>query len=156
MPLDPSLKDRDRSRRWQRFPVHEAVRLEVYRGLTETTTISGRLTDISYEGVAVFAEVKLPIGAELALVLNPHSLSSSSPAAPVRLSCVVRNQRGYIYGLEFVTRDGEEEHLKWLRHNLIPTGHVRSYVKRTPVPTLPGPSPWHKRLAAALRSWLHR
>ena len=80
--------------------------------------VNARLRDMSDDGGAVFAAVELAIDSEVQLEYTP-----SFNRGPVRVRAIVRNRRGYIYGLEFLPRDGvEEQILLTLKTMLLSTG----------------------------------
>ena len=80
--------------------------------------VNARLRDMSDDGGAVFAAVELAIDSEVQLEYTP-----SFNRGPVRVRAIVRNRRGYIYGLEFLPRDGvEEQILLTLKAMLLSTG----------------------------------
>ena len=80
--------------------------------------VNARLRDMSDDGGAVFAGVELVIDSEVQIEYTPPF-----NRGPLRVRAVVRNRRGYIYGLEFLPRDGEEEQvLLTLKAILLSTG----------------------------------
>jgi PilZ domain len=80
--------------------------------------VNARLRDMSEDGGAVFAAVELTMDSEVQIEYTP-----SFNRGPVRVRAVVRNRRGYIYGLEFLPRDGvEEQILLTLKAMLLSTG----------------------------------
>lgn len=80
--------------------------------------VNARLPDMSDDGGAVFAAVELVIDSEVQIEYTPPFNRRH-----LRVRAVVRNRRGYIYGLEFLPRDGEEEQtLLTLKAMLLSTG----------------------------------
>jgi hypothetical protein len=80
--------------------------------------VNARLRDMSDDGGAVFAGVEMVIDSEVQIEYTPPF-----NRGPLRVRAVVRNRRGYIYGLEFLPRDGEEEQvLLTLKAILLSTG----------------------------------
>jgi hypothetical protein len=80
--------------------------------------VNARIRDISEDGGAVFAGLELVIDSEVQIEYTPPF-----NRAPLRVRAVVRNRRGYIYGLEFLPRNGEEEEiLLTLKAMLLSTG----------------------------------
>ena len=80
--------------------------------------VAARFHNISDDGVAVFAAVELAIDSEVQLEFTPPFNTG-----PLRIRAVVRNRREYIYGLEFLPRNGEEEQrLMTLKAMLLPVG----------------------------------
>ena len=104
-------------RRRQRLRLNIPVCLVVERP-DKVLLVSARFRDISDDGVAVFAGVELAIDSEVQLEFTPPF-----HRGPLRVRAVVRNRREYVYGLEFLPRDGEEEQtLLTLKALLLPTG----------------------------------
>jgi hypothetical protein len=80
--------------------------------------VNARLRDMSDDGGAVFAAAELAIDSEVQIEYTP-----SFNRGPVRVRAIVRNRRGYLYGLEFLPRDGvEEQILLTLKAMLLSTG----------------------------------
>ena len=80
--------------------------------------VNSRFRDISDDGVAIFAGVELALESEVQV-----EFTSPFGQGPLRVRAVVRNRRGYVYGLEFMPRDRDEEQtLKTLKGMLIPAG----------------------------------
>jgi hypothetical protein len=80
--------------------------------------VNARIRDISEDGGAIFAGAELAIDSEVQIEYTPPF-----NRGPVRVDAVVRNRRGYIYGLEFLPRDGvEEQILLTLKAMLLSTG----------------------------------
>ena len=104
-------------RRRQRLRLNIPVCLVVERP-DKVLLVSARFRDISDDGVAVFAGVELAIDSEVQLEFTPPF-----HRGPLRVRAVVRNRREYVYGLEFLPRDAEEEQtLLTLKALLLPTG----------------------------------
>jgi hypothetical protein len=73
---------------------------------------------MSDDGVAIFAGVELAIDSEVQLEFTPPFNKG-----PLRVRAIVRNRREYVYGLEFLPRDVDEEQtLQTLKAMLLPTG----------------------------------
>jgi PilZ domain len=116
----PRLVEETITARWhQRFRLDTPVCLII--GMPDKVLlVNARLRDMSDDGGAVFAAVELAIDSELQLEYTP-----SFNRGPVRVRAVVRNRRGYIYGLEFLPRDGvEEQILLTLKAMLLSTGSL--------------------------------
>jgi hypothetical protein len=80
--------------------------------------VNARFRDISDDGVAIFAGVELAIDSEVQVEVTPPF-----GQGPMRVRAIVRNRRGYVYGLEFLPRDQEEEQtLTKLKGMLLPAG----------------------------------
>jgi hypothetical protein len=112
------LREENLAVRWHpRFHLDTPVCLIV--GMPDKVfLINARLRNMSDDGGAVFAGVELAIDSEVQLEYTP-----SFNRGPLRVRAVVRNRRGYIYGLEFLPRDGEEEQaLLTLKAMLLSTG----------------------------------
>ena len=85
---------------------------------TNVRLVNARFRDISDDGVAIFAGVELAIDSEVQVEFTPPI-----GQGPLRVRAVVRNRRGYVYGLEFIPRDStEEQTLRMLKGMLIPAG----------------------------------
>lgn len=79
--------------------------------------VDARLRDISADGAAVFAGVELTVDGEIQMEFTPPR------EGPLRVRAVVRNRRKYVYGIEFLPRNGQEElHLAALKAMLLPAG----------------------------------
>lgn len=104
-------------RRRQRVRLNGPVSLAVH-GLEGMGLVRARFLDMSEDGVAILAGVVLPIDSEVHFECTP-----TFNGGPLRVPAVVRNRRKYIYGLEFLPGDGEEEEkLRNLKAMLISTG----------------------------------
>lgn len=80
--------------------------------------ISARFRDISDDGAAIFAGVELAIDSEIQI-----EFTAPFDTDPMRVRAIVRNRRQYVYGIEFLPRDGEEERiLRMLKSVLLSTG----------------------------------
>jgi len=82
-------------RRWQRMHTNLPVRIFV-RTPDCVRIVDGRGTELNDGGVAVYAATELEIGDRVDIELTKPD---SEP--PLRLSAVVRNRTGYLYGLQF-------------------------------------------------------
>jgi len=79
--------------------------------------VDARVRDISVDGAAIFAGVELAVDSEIQMEFTPPRES------PLRVRAVVRNRRKYVYGVEFLPRNGQEElHLAALTATLIRAG----------------------------------
>jgi hypothetical protein len=90
---------------------HERLRLDTPVCLIvgrpdKVLLVNARIRDISEDGGAIFAGAELAIDSEVQIEYTPPF-----NRGPVRVHAVVRNRRGYIYGLEFLPRDGVEEQI---------------------------------------------
>ncbi|MGA3089227.1 MAG: PilZ domain-containing protein [Terriglobales bacterium] len=91
-------------RRWPRLtvdlPVH--VRLTT-QGPTRIVSCEGRGTDISVGGLAVNADIDLPVGVQVGVEFTlPYS------DQPMNFRCFVRNRDGNSYGVEFITENDDD------------------------------------------------
>ena len=82
-------------RRWQRLHVNLPVRILV-KTPDCLRIVTGRGAELNEGGMAVYVGVELGIGDRVDIELPAPD---SSP--PLRLAAVVRNRRGYLYGLQF-------------------------------------------------------
>jgi hypothetical protein len=104
-------------RRRQRVRMNGTAPL-VIEGSGGEILVRARFLDMSEDGVAILAGVELPIDSVVHFECSPMFNEG-----PVRVPAVVRTRRQYIYGLEFLPRDGEEEQkLRTLKAMLISTG----------------------------------
>jgi hypothetical protein len=85
----------DYKRRWQRLYVNLPVRILV-RSPHCFRIFTGRGAELNEGGMAVHVGVELGIGDHVGIELPAPD---SSP--PLRLAAVVRNRKGYLYGLRF-------------------------------------------------------
>jgi hypothetical protein len=91
------------ARRWLRFKVDVPLRVIVQNG-KDSLVAQGRGKDLNEGGMAVFAGVELKVGQQIAVEFTP-----AYPSQPIRIRCVVRNRRGYVYGVEFMLEDERDE-----------------------------------------------
>lgn len=94
MPEEPVDLD-GHERRWQRLHVNLPVRILV-KTSEYLRIVTGRGAELNEGGLAVYVGVELEIGDRVDIELPAPD---SSP--PLRLAAVVRNRRGYFYGLRF-------------------------------------------------------
>lgn len=101
---------------------HKRLRLDVPVCLViprpySVQLVDARIRDISADGAAVFAGVELAVDSEIQLEFTPPR------EGPLRVRAVVRNRRKYVYGIEFLPRNGQEElQLAALKAMLLPLG----------------------------------
>ncbi|HEV2729988.1 MAG TPA: PilZ domain-containing protein [Terriglobales bacterium] len=91
-------------RRWPRFAVDIPLQVQVTtQGPTKVLACAGQGTDISYGGLAVTADIDLPVGAQIGVEFTP-------PGSQQRLlfRCFVRNRNGNCYGVQFITENDED------------------------------------------------
>ncbi len=89
-------------RRWPRYKLNVPVRVVAVRG-EKTTIVQGRGTELNGGGMAVFAGMELPVGAEVAVEFTPPYSGE-----PIRVACIVRDRKGYVYGMEFLTDNHDD------------------------------------------------
>jgi len=83
-------------RRWPRLHVNIPIQVLV-RKADALQIVSGRGTELSEGGVALYAALELAIGDRVEIELTyPDS------GLPLRIRAVVRNRAGYFYGLQFL------------------------------------------------------
>lgn len=90
-------------RRWARLKIRVPVTL-VVRKTDKTIFVQARGQDLNEGGIAVFAGAELRLGDTVEISFTPPYQGS-----PMMARAVVRNRRGYTYGMEFVT-ETEEDH----------------------------------------------
>jgi hypothetical protein len=84
-------------RRWPRLKIQVPVTV-IVRKPNKTVFIDGRGTDLNDGGIAVFAGAELPIGGEVEISFTPPYRGE-----PLVARTIIRNRRGYTYGMEFLT-----------------------------------------------------
>jgi PilZ domain len=108
-------------RRWERRLVNLPIRL-VANDLTGTGVILGRGTKISKGGICLFAAANLAIGAQIDV-----ELIASDCGTPVRLGGIVRNRLVYLYGVEFmIDQTEDQQQISGLSHIIGTTTDFRS------------------------------
>jgi PilZ domain len=88
-------------RRWQRLHTNLPVRILV-KTPDCVRIVDARGTQLNEGGVAVYAGVELEIGDRVNV-----ELTMPDSQAPLRLTAVVRNRTGYLYGLQFQSASAE-------------------------------------------------
>ena len=88
-------------RRWRRYRFNLPVALTVCR---DQKTLNARGSSLNEGGIAISADVKLAMG-------DPVTVEFTPPYAnlPIKLSAMVRNYDGEVYGLEFVAHSAEQQ-----------------------------------------------
>lgn len=89
-------------RRWPRLKIRVPVTV-ILRKSNKTVYIDGRGHDLNQGGIAVFAGAELAIGEEVEISFTPPYRGD-----PLVARTIIRNRRGYIYGMEFV-QEGKED-----------------------------------------------
>lgn len=91
-------------RRWPRFAVDMPVEVRVTtQGPTRVVSCQGKGTDLSCGGLAVTADIDLPIGAQIGVEFIPPYSDQ-----PIKFRCFVRNRDGIRYGVEFITENDDD------------------------------------------------
>ena len=91
-------------RKWPRFAVDMSVEVRMTtQGPTRVLACEGHGTDISVGGLAVTADIDLPVGAQVGV---EFTLPQSDQSLIFR--CFVRNRDGNCYGLEFITENDDD------------------------------------------------
>ncbi len=89
-------------RRWPRLKIRVPVTV-ILRKWNKTVYVDGRGTDLNEGGIAVFAGTELSIGQEIEISFTPPYRGE-----PLTARTVIRNRRGYIYGMEFLIEGPED------------------------------------------------
>ena len=76
-----------------RYPVDLPVKVVFHHG-AEKLVVPGRGTDLSRNGMALYAGLILKAG-------DPIEVEFQVPSR-VRVACIIRNRAGYCFGLEFL------------------------------------------------------
>ena len=99
----PSSNPRTSFRQWQRYRLNLPIRLIVSRdGITRI--LEGRAQDVSQGGLLVFAGLELKTGDGVFVEFTaPYS------GEPLRAPGIVRQRRGYNYGVEFLHETTAEQ-----------------------------------------------
>jgi len=100
-------------RRWPRLKIQVPVTV-IVRKHNKTVFVVGRGTDINDGGIAVFAGAELQIGEEVEISFTPPYRGE-----PLVARTVVRNRRGYTYGMEFLTGSTEDQARVTKIHNVL-------------------------------------
>ena len=92
-------------RRWTRYSLDAPIRV-----VSGTTAITGHGIRMSEGGISLFAVVNLPLGSQIKLEFtNPLSRDL------VRIRGAVRNRAVYLYGVEFLAEEREDQQPAHLR-----------------------------------------
>ncbi len=100
-------------RRWPRLKIQVPVTV-IVRKYGKTMFVVGRGTDINDGGIAVFAGTELQIGEEVEISFTPPYRGE-----PLVARTVVRNRRGYTYGMEFLMGTTEDKARVTKIHNVL-------------------------------------
>ncbi len=100
-------------RRWPRLKIHVPVTV-ILRKPNKTVYVDGRGHDLNEGGIAVFAGTELSIGQEVEISFTPPYRGE-----PLTARTVIRNRRGYVYGMEFLVENKDDaERVENIRHAL--------------------------------------
>lgn len=89
-------------RRWPRYKLDLPVRV-IAEKRGKTTIVQARGNELNEGGLALFAGTELNEGDLVAVEFTPPYSGD-----PIRVRCTVRNRKGYMYGLEFLTATIED------------------------------------------------
>lgn len=92
----PAAQSFPNMRRWPRLRIRVPVTL-VLRKQDKTLFVQGRGQDLNEGGIAVFAGAELRLGEIVEISFTPPYQGN-----PMMARAIVRNRRGYTYGMEFV------------------------------------------------------
>jgi hypothetical protein len=90
------------SRRWPRFAINVPIRAVVQRE-DRVLIVEGRGNELNEGGLQVFAGVELRVGDSVDIEFTPPY-----QGLPIRARCMVRNRRGYYYGVEFLNETPDD------------------------------------------------
>ncbi len=90
-------------RRWPRLKIHVPVTV-VVRKQDKTVFVQARGQDLNEGGIGVFVGTELRIGELVEISFTPPYQGN-----PMTARTIVRNRRGYTYGMEFVTDSKEDQ-----------------------------------------------
>ncbi len=85
-------------RRWPRYKLEVPLRIIAAKG-GKTSIAQGRGNELNEGGMAVFAGLELSLDQEVAVEFTPPYSGQ-----PIRVRALVRNRKGYCYGVEFLTQ----------------------------------------------------
>ncbi|HVP44315.1 MAG TPA: PilZ domain-containing protein [Terriglobales bacterium] len=85
-------------RRWPRYKLEVPLRIVAHKG-GKTAIVQGRGNELNEGGMAIFAGIELALTEEIAVEFTPPYSGD-----PIRVRAIVRNRKGYSYGVEFLTR----------------------------------------------------
>ncbi len=97
-------------RRWPRYKLDVPVRV-ISRKADKTVITPGRGTELNGGGLNIFAGVELNVDDTIEVEFTPPYSGD-----PIRVRAVVRNRRGYDYGIEFLLEtDDDHEQVSMIR-----------------------------------------
>lgn len=89
-------------RRFPRYKLNVPLRVIVEKS-DKVTIVQGRGDELNEGGMAVFAGVEVPVGGQMAVEFTPPYSGN-----PIRVRCVVRDRRGYNFGVEFLLENDSD------------------------------------------------
>jgi len=93
-----------RRRRHPRFAADFPVQVRLTtQGPTRAVACEGQGTNISGGGLAVRADIDLPVGTQVGVEFTPPYSDE-----PMAFRCFIRNRDGNLYGVEFITENDED------------------------------------------------
>jgi PilZ domain len=93
-----------RKRRYPRFAADFPVQVRLTtQGPTKPVACEGQGTNISGGGLAVRADIELPVGTQVGVEFTPPYSDE-----PMAFRCFIRNRNGNLYGVEFITENDED------------------------------------------------
>ena len=90
-------------RRWPRLKIHVPVTV-VVRKQDKTVFVQARGQDLNEGGIGVFVGTELRVGELVEISFTPPYQGN-----PMTARTIVRNRRGYTYGMEFVADTKEDQ-----------------------------------------------
>jgi hypothetical protein len=90
-------------RRWERHPFDGQLRVVVDHA-TDRTIVDARGVRLSEGGICLFAAANLPVGSHVKVEFNSPRTHES-----VRVRGKVRNRSVYLYGVEFLSDEFEDQ-----------------------------------------------
>ncbi len=91
-----------RARRYARYKLDIPVRVIVTKEDT-VKLVHGRGNELNEGGLTVFAGIELSVGEEISVEYTP-----AYSGAPIRARAVVRDRRGYKYGVELLLETNDD------------------------------------------------
>ena len=89
-------------RRWPRYKLDIPVRVIAMRD-DKVKLVPGRGNELNEGGLTVFAGLELAIGEEISVEYTP-----AYSGMPIRARAIVRNRKGYKYGVELLTETADD------------------------------------------------
>jgi hypothetical protein len=91
------------TRRWPRLKINVPIRVILPRD-GRVMIIEGRGNELNEGGMQIFAGVELRVGDTVEVEFTPpyHGM-------PIRTRSIIRDRRGYYYGIEFLHHNADDE-----------------------------------------------